>query len=42
MSIPVGGTYHFVHNYTEEEKQLAETVMTFWVNFAKTGSPVSR
>ncbi len=38
----MGGTYHFAHNYTEEEKQLAETVMTYWVNFAKTGSPVSR
>ena len=38
----VGGTYHFVHNYTQEEKQLSEHVMAFVVNFAKTGSPGSR
>ena len=38
----VGGTYHFVHNYTQEERMLAEHVMAFVVNFAKTGSPGSR
>lgn len=38
----VGGTYHFVHNYTQEEKLLSEHVMAFIVNFAKTGSPGSR
>jgi hypothetical protein len=38
----VGGTYHFVHNYTDQERRLSEHVMTFWVNFAKTGNPGSR
>ena len=47
----VGGTYHFVHNYTNQvkicpnskfkflyqERLLSEHVMSFWVNFAKTG-----
>ena len=48
----VGGTYHFVHNYTNQvkifhnskiaflcqERLLSEHVMSFWVNFAKTGA----
>ena len=38
----VGGTYHFVHNYTEEEKMLSEHFMAYLVNFAKTGDPGSR
>ena len=38
----VGGTYHFVHNYTQEEKMLSEHFMAFLVNFAKTGDPGSR
>ena len=38
----VGGTYHFVHNYTQEERMLSEQFMAFVVNFAKTGSPGSR
>ena len=38
----VGGTYHFVHNYTQEEKVLSEHFMAYLVNFAKTGDPGSR
>lgn len=38
----VGGTYHFVHNYTQEEILLSQHLMHFIVNFAKTGSPGSR
>jgi neuroligin len=38
----VGGTYHFVHNYTQAERRLSEHIMSFWVNFAKTGNPGSR
>ena len=38
----VGGTYHFVHNYTLAEQRLSEHIMSFWVNFAKTGNPGSR
>ena len=38
----VGGTYHFVHNYTQEEKMLSENFMAFLVNFAKSGDPGSR
>ena len=37
----VGGTYHHVHNYTDQEVALSELLMVFLVNFAKTGSPGS-
>ena len=37
----VGGTYHLVHNYTDQEVALSELLMVFLVNFAKTGSPGS-
>lgn len=32
------GTSIFYRNYTKAEKSLSETVMTYWTNFAKTGS----
>ncbi|KAK7578244.1 hypothetical protein V9T40_010449 [Parthenolecanium corni] len=35
----VGGLSHFTRNYTKTEIFLSEAVMTYWSNFAKTGTP---
>lgn len=33
----VGGLAHFPRNYTKAELQLAEAVIIYWTNFARTG-----